>query len=159
MSSIHEACLLAVQERIRSLGLLLADGSTPLPDANVVIVKDPWITRLFGEDRGLALPGIVISPVGNEQQLGGLNDLDDIGYPVFVSIVAADNQDLTTNLDVYLVWRQRIAAALRHQRLAGVASVITVNQLETSVFIPETFKQGFWVSNLEFSCVSREPRG
>lgn len=152
LGSIHHNCLEAVKTRIISLNLngISAD--------DIKVIKVP-LDRGW-DDGVLSYPGIVISSVGVEQQspTGGTNVRDDIEYPVFVSMLAADNQDLVTNHSRYLRWRQRINAAFRQQRLPGVKiESCTVQPMQiTSI--------GAWFnaihhSSLVIRCLSRETRG
>lgn len=150
--SIHYNCLEAVKSRITSLSL---DG---ISSSDIKVIKVP-LDRGW-DDGVLSYPGIVISSVGAEQQspTSGTVQRDDIEYPVFVSMLAADNQDLVTNHSKYLRWRQRINAAFRQQRLPGTSiQSCTVQPMQVT-------NVGAWFnaihhSSLVIRCLSREARG
>lgn len=55
-----------------------------------------------------AYPAVFISPGPRETIDEATNLSDDYGYPVLVVISDVDNQDLDSNHDTYLMWRQRI---------------------------------------------------
>jgi len=164
-TSAHDACLNSVLSRIQGLSIPLFDADTAFPTDHMILAKMPWVTRFFGPtaEGKLTPPGIIVSPLGFESFLGGTNRRDDIGYPAFVTIVVADNEDVTDeNLNAYTLWRQMISDGLRNQRLsvslATGDSVMTVSQSDTEVAMPEIFTLGYWVSSLSFSCQVRKSR-
>ncbi len=151
--AIHYACLLAVQARLRQIGL---EG----------IHNDDIVIRKMPSDRGTRFelngtPTIVIAPPGVEGQGDGegTNERDDVEYPIIVTILRADNQNLETDLNQGLLWRQKINWALRQQRLPGVPSICKVKMTPGPV-IDET---GFWnnryLSSFIVRPMSREGRG
>lgn len=150
---VHYRCLLAVQELIIALHL------PGVADASVVVQKLPWARKFT--DGVYPFPGVIVSPLGAETMHPeqGTNRLDDVGYPVHVSIVAADNQDLTSNLGAYLLWRESIARAFRNQPLDGVPEIIRCTVEPQQIVLPEEFTKGVFHSELLLRFVSREPRG
>lgn len=147
--AVLKQCLDAVQARIQ--GLML-DG---LDAANIVVGKAP-------SDLNLTLPAIQITPTGREaiDAAEGTNRRDDVGYPVLVTIFAADNQDQTANLNQYLTWRQQIARAFRNQRLPGVSEIVTATvEPDPVVDSAAWFERNLFVSSLLIRFLSREPRG
>lgn len=152
--SVHWRCMVAVQCKLRAMRLV---GISP---TSIVTQKLPWAKPFEPDYQQYATPGIIISPWGQEAMLGGLNRLDDVGYPVLVSIIASDNQDLTTNLSKYLLWRERVARAFRNQSLGpAVPEVYTCRLEPLTIAVPESFLAGFWSSHLLLRFISREPRG
>ncbi len=146
--AVMEQCLTGVQSRIQGLSLL------DIPNANIVIHK-------AAEESKVPKPAVIISPAGPETMVptAGTNVRDDVGYPVFVGIVAADNRDQTTDRAKYLKWREQIARAFRNQHLPGVTEVYTM-QIETrDVVSPSWFTNNLFVSSMVIRCVSREVRG
>lgn len=149
----HFQCLTTIQARIRSLAL------QDIKPENVVVRKIPT-------DRGWCdgtqeYPGIIISGVGVESQsvTRGTNLRDDIEYPVFVSILAADNQDLESNYGKYLKWRQIINKSHRNQRLPGVDCVTQMKVQPGPITSPTKFWENEYHSSLVIRCLSREGRG
>jgi hypothetical protein len=147
--SIHYRCLLAVQARIQ--GLLL-EG---IAAENVVLQKLPFL------ETNASLPRILLSHLGKEDVSSepGTNLRDDIGYPVVVSIIAADNLDQQQNASQYLLWRERISQAFRHQRLAEVPEVWTCRIEPRQVTTSDAFSHNVYHSSLTLRFFSRESRG
>lgn len=154
VSSLHERCLTAVRARIHTLAL------PGLPAANVFVRKLPWANEFLSAPDEFALPGVIVSPLGSElmNPLAGTNLRDEVSYPVFISIVANDNQQLSANLGRYLAWRQRLARAFRHQPLPGVDEVIDCHVEPTAIVLPEAFTRGVFHSGLVVRCVAYESR-
>lgn len=152
-TSVHYRCLEAVQARI-----LLCDLQD-LADASVIIRQLPS-DRGF-DDGEYTLPGIVISQIGVENQSPseGTNIRDDVQYPVTITILAAGNQDLVTNQQKYLKWREQINRALRNQRLTGVDEVYRVTVTPGPITSPNAAWNNYYHSQLIIRCVSREIRG
>lgn len=151
--SVWHRCLLAVQTQIKALDL------DDVAAASVVVQKVPWARDFSNGAR--TFPGIVICPWQTEDMnpLAGTNRRDDVGYPVLVSIVARDNQDLTGNLATYLLWREKIARHFRNQRLLGVPEIIKAIPIPLNVVLPEAFVKGVFHSAIVFRFISRESRG
>lgn len=152
-TSVHYRCLDAVRSRI-----LLCDLED-LEDASVIIRQLPS-DRGF-DDGEYTLPGIVISQIGVENQspTEGTNIRDDVQYPVTITILAAGNQDLVTNQEKYLKWREQINRALRNQRLTGVDEVYRVTVTPGPITSPNAAWNNYYHSQLIIRCVSREIRG
>jgi hypothetical protein len=145
--AVHERALLAIQARIQGLTL---DG---LPVANVY-------AQLFPNDKVITLPCVLLTLEGlSETQPGTLTGLDDIGYPVRISICARNDGDYVTNRGRYLLWRQQIARALRNQRLSGVTEVFDVRLEYGQVVDRKLPAFAFFVTGLTARAMSREIRG
>ena len=151
--SVHYRCLGAVQAAILLCNL------EDLADASVVIRQLPS-DRGF-DDGTYDLPGIVISQIGVENQSPseGTNIRDDVQYPVTITILAGGNQDLVTNQEKYLKWREQINRALRNQRLTGVDEVYKVTVTPGPITSPNAAWNNYYHSQLIIRCVSREVRG
>lgn len=152
-TSVHYRCLDAVRARILLCNL------EDLADASVVIRQLPS-DRGF-DDGTYDLPGIVISQIGVENQSPseGTNIRDDVQYPVTITILAGGNQDLVTNQEKYLKWREQINRALRNQRLTGVDEVYKVTVTPGPITSPNAAWNNYYHSQLIIRCVSREVRG
>jgi hypothetical protein len=151
--SVHYRCLDAVRSKILLCNL------EDLADASVVIRQLPS-DRGF-DDGTYDLPGIVISQIGVENQnpSEGTNIRDDVQYPVTITVLAAGNQDLVTNQEKYLKWREQINRALRNQRLTGVDEVYKVTVTPGPITSPNAAWNNYYHSQLIVRCVSREVRG
>jgi hypothetical protein len=142
-------CLDAVRSRIQGLSL------AGVQNDQVVIGKVP-------DDKNRSFPSILITPFQSESlnAADGTNSRDDLGYPVLVAILAADNQDQQANLDTYLVWREKIRQAFHNQRLPGVSEIITTAVEPRNIVEPAAwFERNLFVSGLLLRFLSREPRG
>ncbi len=117
--AVYYQALLAVQSAIRSIGLTGIGAVSPLPAAQVYLRKLP-------ADRTLTLPCVIVSlvpvPEGVETRV---MPADDLGYPVYVAIVVANNQDLTVQ-EPELRWREQIRQKFHQKRPAEVISGLTV---------------------------------
>lgn len=153
-SAVHDQCLVAAQARIQALTL------AGITSSNIIIRKIPT-DRDIGGDGTYDFPAIVISPLGIENQppSGGTNARDDVGYPVLISFLAADNQDLTTNRERYLKWRETVNRAFRSQRLTGVSEVYICRVQPGPIVSPAAFWKNVYHSSLLVQCISRETRG
>lgn len=99
--SVHNRCLTAVAEIVSGLGL-------PTITTNVV-------THLVPSGTHLQFPVVVVSPSGTEEERGGTNLQDDVGYPIYIQAadrVPAEDQSRRSRV---LHWREKISAALRHR--------------------------------------------
>lgn len=146
--AVLEQCLEAVQSRIQGLAL------SGIANSSVVVQKVP-------SDKNIVRPAVLIGPVGGES-IGlpnGSNIRDDIGYPVFVGIVAADNQDQEANRARNLLWRQKIRMAFHAQRLPGVSLVYTCGVETRDIVAPDWFASMRFLSAMVVRCFAREPRG
>ncbi len=146
-TSVHERCLSAIEDRLSDLVMV---GN---PNANIY-------KYLVPRDETISLPCIMLTLEGErETQPGTLTGTDDIGYPIGVSILDRNDQRDTTNRAKYLLWRQQISRALRHQRLAGVPEIFTVNVEPRAVVDPQLPHFAYFVTGLVARCMSREVRG
>lgn len=149
VASLHDRILDAVVTRIQGLSL------SGVSSANIV---KRWVPQFVPEIT--TLPAIFVSPIGSEGEVGGLNNRDDIGFPVLVVIIAASNQNNTDYTSRNTLWRERIQSALRHQFLSGVSEVIDCVPLFGTVFDPS-----FWLSEdlhwspMAFRFMTRTARG
>ena len=150
LQSVHYRSMLAVQTRIQGLGL---SGLA----SNKVVIQ--WLPRVWDDIDNLALPLVMIAPLGKEGQPGILNNRDDIDYPIVVAIVDRQNEDYQANLQRNTRWREQIFRALRHQRLLGVPEIITTDVEPDFVINPEIFNKNLWYSALLTKPRSREARG
>jgi hypothetical protein len=146
--AVHDLIMDCVQERIRSLNL------TDIP-ANQIFKR--WFPRVI--EGAETLPLVMMSPTLRETYPVRLLNQDDVGYPVVVCIVAKQNLGESVEMNRNLLWRERIAKALRSQRLPGVLSVLTCEiEYDTVADEDAALKQHF-LSAIVFRFVNREDRG
>lgn len=153
-SQEHKQILDAIQARINAIGLIDNNGAVP---ATRIIEK--WVPRFLDSDLPY-LPLVCIAPVGTETYPGMVTSEDDIVYPVLVSIVWKQNQDSVANMNTILSWRNKIAAAIRFQRLYGVTNVWTVTPKPGAVVDVSGFVgQNMLASHYSFGVIARQLRG
>ncbi len=146
---VHSRCLDAYQSIITLLPL------AQMPKGNIVQAWTP-----DGEGVLNSRPGVVICPMGNENQPGVLNGRDDIDFPVLVSMV--DNKEgYQANIPRNTLWRQQIFRSFRNQRLPGVQEIITTTVVTNPVIDARWWAApaNLWYSSLLFKPRSRELRG
>lgn len=118
-NAVHYQCLTGIQTVIQGLALTGLSGATPLPNDRVYMRKLPT-------ERQLTLPCVVVSLVPMPETLEGtLNNSDDYGYPCCVTIIAANNQDLTVE-EPELKWREQIKQAFNNKRPAALQTAVSV---------------------------------
>lgn len=151
-SSLLDQCVGAIASEINGLAL------TNLATAQIYQRKLPT-------DRGLTLPCVVVSypPGGGEQILPGTNTTEDIGYPVAVTILAADagNQDLAidTESDQYALWRETIILHFLNQRLTGVSEIYVCRIEPGTIMDPaDFFERNVYAGGFIVRCIARQAR-
>ena len=113
-TATHKLILEAVAEIIRDLHLVGPSDTTPLPDDRVYVRKLPRLTNLTLPCVQVTLPLNVKETVEH-----GTNVQDDYGYPCMITIVAANNQDLSFvegDEGGELLWRQQIRDVFHNKR-------------------------------------------
>ena len=154
-TSVHYRCLTSIQARIQLLELTGVDSDS-------VVIRKLNSTRGTDDGSGLAFPLVVISPLGAEtiSQNMGTNKRDDVGYPTLVSFLSADNQDLVTNQERYLKWREDVSRAFREQRLPNVGEVYKSVVQPGPIASPQAFwDAGLYHGSIVIRSLSRETRG
>lgn len=148
--SVWERCVLAVKDTIDGLAL---DG---IASANVVAEWWPKILKNMTPRP----PAVLIAPFASEDYPNtGVNDQDDVGYPVIVVMVDKLNSESAANMTRDLLWREQISRVFRFQRLAGVPEIYN-SQIQPDVVVhPDAYANNLLVSTLLFRFVSRESRG
>lgn len=146
--SVWEAVLDAVVTGVQGLSL------TGVSSGNVVRVWSPRLVK--GVD---SAPRVWVYPAGAEDQPGTLTGVDDISYPVGVTMARAGNQDREANIPAMLEARQKVFRYFRNQRLSGVSEIQTCRAEPGPVLDPGKFADNvlWWTITLRF--VSREARG
>lgn len=132
----HWECLEALQARIVSLALPNISG------ASIVLRKFPIV-------KGVTLPAIVICPWGAEtsNKAEGTNIRDDYYFPCLVAIAAADNRDVSANMQTYLGWRFSILSAIQNQRLPGATGAIGSVDPQAIANL-DAWQENVWASSL-----------
>ncbi|HEV3343009.1 MAG TPA: hypothetical protein VG125_21725 [Pirellulales bacterium] len=127
MNSPHAALAHSVQATIVGLTTGGSPRISGVVSDSIRVRKVPYagdFTSQAGPPTGLhALPGILIIYADKEADLGGLNNRDDISYPLTIVFAAKDVNsagisDPEANDDLYLGWRQTISDVFRHQPYA-----------------------------------------
>lgn len=120
-NSPHAAVAHSVQQTI--IGLI-GTKITGVAADSVRVRKVPSAVDFSGDNPlpagKHAYPGILIVYGDRERDLAGVNDRDDIGFPLAVVFAAKDVDsrgvsDLEDNDDQYLTWRKVISDVLRNQ--------------------------------------------
>lgn len=144
----EDAVLLAIQQ----LGL-------PSLSADMVVaVRRPWVQR--GGD-WIIYPGISIHG-GPEVEDNGTNQREDIGYPVFVTMVAPSDPSRRSSRDLLPSWREPIRRRFIHGVLSNVA--ISGGLFLRTRCVPGAFPHPegddkYESSTLKVLVWMREPRG
>jgi hypothetical protein len=113
MASVYEDVLTAVKNRIISIGL---DG---ISASNVTIRMLPKIDETIDP-----LPSILVSPIVPESYpYGFFHDSVIVRYAADIVIVAANNNDLSTNLGAYLQWRESLRRKFQTAKEANIPGV------------------------------------
>lgn len=153
-TSPQKIILDAVQTGIRSLNL------TDIVSANV---SDPtWIPRALSDVELASLPKILICPWDRLNFPGIMNNEDDIGVPVVVVFIAAQNQNNTANMDRNMLWVWRVLSHFRYQTLAGVPVDLCVYNCVPMPDVQvnmEFFRAGLFVHALGLNFITRTQRG
>lgn len=148
-------CLRAVQSRLQLLALADIAGS------EIIVQKLP-LDRALGSATFHELPAVLVSPEQESMDPhAGVNQRDDVGYGVRVTLVDRDNQERTreANLDKFLLWREQIARAFRQQRLSGVPEIYTCIVEPDQVVGSDAWTKNLFASSLVLRFLSRERRG
>lgn len=162
MASTLYNILFAVRDAIRGMSL------TGIPKASVVVTKRPT-----NEPKDLPsekYPCILVAPFGPEtiDPAGGTNQRDDINYPVLVAILDNNQQaiahgtaeDVGSNLDQILQWRETIRKGFHLSRLTGIDSVYQIQvQPQQIIDLGAWDSRRLTASALLLRVFSRETRG
>lgn len=145
--AIHERLMSAIQSRLQGLTFAAMTSPAGSISSSDIVIKKVAIDR---EGHIPNKPCIIIAPVNREKinHAGGTNIRDEVSYPVGVVIVAADNQQLTTNRAVFLKWREQVVRALENFRPTAVTEINRVTVDPEAIFpVPQ------WLKNLVASAV------
>lgn len=148
--SVWERCAVAVKDVIDGLNLSGIDTSHSLVE---------WWPKIL---RGMspAPPCVLVAPFSAEDYPNtGVNDQDDVGYPVLVVLVDKLNNDSAANMTRDLLWREKVSRVFRFQRLAGVPEVYNSDIRPDVVVHPDAYANGLLVSSILLRFISRESRG
>jgi hypothetical protein len=155
--SVHKQLADSAQARIQALNL------SGISADKVVVRKLPSDRDSFAQRGRLPKPCILISTIGTEQVTTPIQQRDDVVYPLLISILAVDDQDLVSNHDKYLLWRQTIRRAFTNVPLANInaTDVAHYNCTVTpgSIVAPREFWKNIWHSGMIVRAICREPRG
>jgi hypothetical protein len=120
-----------------------------IADASIVIRKLPLDRRLGPQVGDVDLPAILLCPDQDRMDpLAGPIGVNEIVFGVLCVFVAADNQSLTANMDLFASHRESIVGAFHNQRLQGVSEVVN-GWVEPR----EILNQEAWKNNLHSSAL------
>ena len=130
-TSIEYGLLAKVQTDIKAL--ITGGTITGIATDSVLLRKVPS-DRDFNSNPGTneyAYPGILICPAPLGISLEPRTNASDTwGFPVLITSVAQDDQDVTSNLDLYLGWGEKIVAAFVTKGLVTTDPATTFNSCE-----------------------------
>ncbi len=165
--AVHYRCLAAVQARLQDVSFPavhdVGGGSDiPLQLTSIVVKKLPMERVYSRKDSPLPLPCIIITPQRvTAPPTAGVTTHDDYQRPCLVTMVMADNEEATlqVNLDVIGLWQEKVMHAFQNQRLPGVAEALICHVEPAESIIPIAWGRNVLASAvlLKFTC--REPRG
>ena len=128
-----------------------------ITNSNFTIRKLPWNRKLTS---GEAKPGAFISPVPvTVRPQGGSTSRDERGYGVAVVVVRISNEDLDSDMDATILWRQQIDRAFLNQRLDAVVENWNCTVEPGSMFNASLFGEGYDVFSMTVRCWCLETRG
>lgn len=136
--------------------------SLNLTGISSVNILQRWLPRVLRSVEAASLPKVFVCPWDRESFPGILTGKDDIGIPIVVVFVDAQNQDQTANLNRNTLWRWRTLSAFRYQTISGVSTGYGVYNCvpRTDVQVnPDWFLQGLYVSAFSLEFITRTPRG
>ena len=154
--AVLDRCMSAMQGKVRGLSLLGGSVSPPgaLSPGQVYVKAAIDLNKLK-----VQLPAVFVTPGGTESVEGMVSGMDDIGYPIAVTIVDRWSSSYTPPAATYYKWREQIFRALRFQRLPGVNEVYTVKPEPRAIVEWKTLEFNTFYSGLLFRAISREGRG
>lgn len=165
--AVHYRCLYAVQARLQEISWpavndLAGGADLPLQLSSIVVKKLPLERVYRRPDSPLPLPCIILTPQRvMASPTAGVTDRDDYQRPCLVTMVMADNEEptLQINLDIMSLWQEKVMHAFHNQRLPGVDEVIIGHVEPAESVIPIAWGHNVLASAvlLKFTC--REPRG
>lgn len=148
----------AIQARIQALCPLTALATPPgdLPSAQVY----HWDAFTAAQLEKMTYPAIAVSPAPLAETVGTiLTGRDDIGYPVYATILVRCSPLDQGPVPTVKLWRQAIFRAIRFQPLVLTGTVYTVKPEPREILEWVTPKYQLLYSTLGFRAISREPRG
>lgn len=153
LAAIFDQCMDAIVAKIQSLTL-----PSPWLAANVKRYKVPFNRNMLTDS---VAAGIFVAPA-NERIAGAMNDADDFGLGIGVTVARKGNQDLTANLSAELLCREQIQNALLPSRgqpaLAGVDDVYDVQIEPGPVIDPGAFLAQYDIGGFTARCINRRNR-
>ncbi len=142
---LHLRCIEAVQSAIQTMAL------TGLASAQVYAKKLPT-------DRDVTLPAVIVSypPNEGERLAGGVHNKTDVGFPVLVTFLKADNQDMAlAGAENMALWRRSVLLHFHNERLTGVSEVNYCTVEPRAVIDMEAFTNNLHAGALVIVCWTR----
>ncbi len=169
--SYHKQIIDIAVGMVQGLGLTLADGTTPLPTAQIYSQDLPWVAppAVAGGTTAQPLPCIQVTLAAAAENFEGDEaNTDNIGYPFAVTLIAAKNRALAID-DWFLTWRQQIQSLFHLRRppttpalvpISGGGATLNMFRWEPGVIIDLSLFQsaGLWVSGSVFRGIVRKTR-
>jgi len=151
--ALHWSCLVALQDKLRMLGM------TGIDSANIRIRDTVFSFREQKQNQtGDPTPLCIIAPGDKELKLPGLNATDDVGYPCLIAWYDKNVIDVddNTKLKQQLRWREQAERALDNGRLTGLERVKTTPEMIVNI---PTWINNYLVGLLGVLCIGRRARG
>lgn len=147
--SVYKQALDQVVTIIKAMDL------TGIADDEVKMRKVPW------DDTHPPIKGITIS-WDDEVEGSGTNCRDDIGYPIFVTMVEGTGKGWSDDVNRIAQWRETIRHTFLNARLTNVSatdvSPLTCKVRHGKPELPDKYKKNYDVSQLIIVAWFREPR-
>lgn len=141
--AIQYQCLERVRDVVR--GLTLAD----VESASVVASKFPWTYTSMSA-------GVFCTPTA-ESNRPKTNVSNEIGYAVQVTCVQPSNEDLTGDLNRFLLWREQVRQAFKTPPADLTAIGVYKTLVEPrAVLLPEAFARQYDAGAVVIRCFVRE---
>ena len=142
--SFHGKICEAVRDKVQKLDL---DG-----------LKTVELQKIIRHREDDKLPACYISHEGIETITTATNESNDVGYPVIVALVVAENQDLEYE-DQPLLWRKQIRDAFHEKPMPLADGRVWQCLWEPLAIIdPTAFDQNLFVSAMTIRAIAREVR-
>ena len=151
-NAVLTRCIAAVVSRLQ---LLTLSGIATTRIVSIADVSNAGATPDF--------PCVLVAREPTPHQYrGGVNDRDDLGYPIQVLFCESDGLGAQSNVARWDLWRQQAERAFRFQRLPGVAESQLACEIEPLKILDPAFRPPIYdkvVSGFTIRAVCREVRG
>ena len=165
--AVHYQCLQATVAVLQTIGFPAAHNPAggadiPLQFGSIVAKKLPLERIYTRPDSPLPLPAVIVTPQRTQAPpMAGVTDRDDYTRPCLVTMVMADNEEptLQINLDVMALWQEKVMHAFHNQRLSAVPAAYLCHVEPAETVIPQAWGRNVLASAVLLKFICREPRG